>query len=160
MDLPEVNYTDQYVAFCQRANLPINEVPEAGQKMEMSYEVAMKSLDPHLYQNLMKPDPRKLKADVRSRYEKGIMWTSDADEYEAKGFCGVASNIRAEMANARELMLQQEIEAMKKRNAETAARHANKPSGFTPAKNIRFNDPSAVAFRRQHGISDDIGAGC
>ena len=34
----------------------------------------------------MKPDPRKLKADVRSRYEKGIMWTSDADEYEAKDF--------------------------------------------------------------------------
>ena len=23
----ETNYTDQYVAFCQRANLPINEVP-------------------------------------------------------------------------------------------------------------------------------------
>ena len=45
MDLPEVNYTDQYVAFCQRANLPINEVPEAGQKMGMSYEIAMKELD-------------------------------------------------------------------------------------------------------------------
>ena len=88
------------------------------------------------------------------------MWTSDADEYEAKGFCGIASNIRQEMAAARELMMQQEIEAMKKRNAETAARHANKPSGFTNAKNISFNDPSAVAFRRQHGISDDIGAGC
>ena len=111
MDLPEVNYTDQYVAFCQRANLPINEVPEAGQKMEMSYEVAMKSLDPHLYQNLMKPDPRKLKADVRSRYEKGIMWTSDADEYEAKGFCGIASNIRQEMAAAREMMMENEIKA-------------------------------------------------
>ena len=67
MDLPEVNYTDQYVAFCQKANLPINEVPEAGQKMGMSYEIAMKELDPHLYQNLMKPDPRKLKAAVRSR---------------------------------------------------------------------------------------------
>ena len=159
MDLPEVNYTDQYVAFCQKANLPINEVPEAGQKMEMSYEVAMKSLDPHLYQNLMKPDPRKLKADVRSRYEKGIMWTSDADEYEAKGFCGIASNIRQEMAAARELMIENEIAAMKKRNDAVAERHRNKPAGFTPAKNIGFNDPSAVAFRRQHGISDDVGLG-
>ena len=27
-------------------------------------------------------------------------------------------------------------------------------------KPIGFNDPSAVAFRRQHNISDDIGAGC
>ena len=35
----------------------------------------------------------------------------------------------------------------------------NRPSGFTPQKNISFWDPSAVAFRRQHGISDDIGAG-
>ena len=26
-------------------------------------------------------------------------------------------------------------------------------------KNISFNDPSAVAFRRQHNLSDDIGAG-
>ena len=38
-----------------------------------------------------------------------------------------------------------------------AARNANKPSVFTPAKNISFNDPSAVAFRRTHGISDDVG---
>ena len=157
MDLPEVNYTDQYVAFCQRANLPINEVPEAGQKMEMSYEVAMKSLDPHLYQNLMKPDPRKLKADVRSRYEKGIMWTSDADEYESKGFCGIASNIRKEMAAARELMMENEIKAMKERNDARDEARRNQPRKLKP---IGFNDPSAVAFRRQHNISDDIGAGC
>ena len=157
MDLPEVNYTDQYVAFCQRANLPINEVPEAGQKMEMSYEVAMKSLDPHLYQNLMKPDPRKLKADVRSRYEKGIMWTSDADEYEAKGFCGIASNIRQEMAAAREMMMENEIKAMKERNDARDEARRTQPIKLKP---IGFNDLSAVAFRRQHGISDDIGAGC
>ena len=157
MDLPEVNYTDQYVAFCQRANLPINEVPEAGQKMGMSYEIAMKELDPHLYQNLMKPDPRKLKADVRSRYEKGIMWTSDADEYEAKGFCGIASNIRQEMAAARELMMENEIKAMKERNDARDEARRTQPKGLKP---IGFNDPSAVAFRRQHNISDDIGAGC
>ena len=157
MDLPEVNYTDQYVAFCQKANLPINEVPEAGQKMGMSYEIAMKELDPHLYQNLMKPNPKTLKADVRSRYEKGIMWTSDADEYESKGFCGVAANIRQEMAAARELMMQQEIEAMKKRNDAREEARRTQPKSLKP---IGFNDPSAVAFRRQHNLSDNIGAGC
>ena len=62
------------------------------------------------------------------------MWISDAEEYEAKGFWGVASNIRAEMAAAREMLKEKEIEEMKARNAEIAARHANKPSGFTPAK--------------------------
>ena len=157
MDFSEVNYTDQYVAFCQKANLPINEVPEAGQKMGMSYEIAMKELDPHLYQNLMKPNPKTLKADVRSRYEKGIMWTSDADEYEAKGFCGVAANIRKEMAAARELMMQQEIEAMKKRNDAREEARRTQPKSLKP---IGFNDPSAVAFRRQHNLSDNIGAGC
>ena len=86
------------------------------------------------------------------------MWTSDADEYEVKGFCDIASKIRAEIASAMELMLRQEIEAMKKRNAETAARHANKPSSFKPAKNIGFNYPSSVSLRRHHGISDEIGA--
>ena len=48
---------------------------------------------------------------------------------------------------------------MKKRNDAVAERHRNKPAGFTPAKNIGFNDASAVAFRRQHGISDDVGLG-
>ena len=96
----ETNYTDQYVAFCQRANLPINEVPTPGTKMGMTYEIAMKELDPHLYQNLTCPKSSSLKADVRSRYEKGIMWTTDYDEYQKKGFTGVAKNIADEMNRA------------------------------------------------------------
>ena len=158
MDLPTTDYTDQYIEFCQKAGLPINEVPEDG-KMPLAYEIAMKETAPHLYQNLTRPKVKNLKADVRARYQKGIMWTSDAEEYEAKGFCGVASNIRAEMAAAREMLIEKEIEEMKARNAEVAARHANKPSGFTPAKNISFNDPSAVKARRDWGLSDDIGLG-
>ena len=43
------NYTTQYVAFCQKAGLPINEVPEPGKKMDFTYEVAMKEIDPYLY---------------------------------------------------------------------------------------------------------------
>ena len=77
MDLTEVNYTDQYVAFCQKVNIPIKELSEAGQKMGMYYEIAMKELDPHLYLNLMKPDLRKLKADIRSIYEKVIRYYVD-----------------------------------------------------------------------------------
>ena len=68
----ETSYTDQYVAFYQRANLPINEVPTPGTKMGMTYEIAMKELDPHLYQNLTSPKSSTLKADVRDRYERGV----------------------------------------------------------------------------------------
>ena len=151
MDLPEVNYTDQYVAFWQRANLPINEVPEAGQKMEMSYEVAMKSLDPHLYQNLMKPDPRKLKADVRSRYEKGIMWTSDLEEYWQKGFTGVAKNIADEMDRARELMEQKNLQEMTERNNKREEAIRNKKPGFGSLPPL---SPESIArARAEWGIS-------
>ena len=158
MDLPITDYTDQYVQFCEKAGLPINEVPEDG-KMGLQYELAMKETAPHLYQNLTRPSASKLKADVRARYQKGIMWTSDLDEYEAKGFTGIASNIRAEMSKAREMMMQQQIEEMAKRNAEVATRHANKPVGFHPDKNIGFNSPSAIKARRDWNLSDDIGLG-
>ena len=158
MDLPITDYTDQYVQCCEKAGLPINEVPEDG-KMGLQYELAMKETAPHLYQNITRPSASKLKADVRARYQKGIMWTSDLDEYEAKGFTGIASNIRAEMSKAREMMMQQQIEEMAKRNAEVAARHANKPVGFHPDKNIGFNSPSAIKARRDWNLSDDIGLG-
>ena len=39
-----------------------------------------------------------------------------------------------------------------------AADEARRNAPKTP-KNISFNDPSAVAFRRKHNLSDDIGAG-
>ena len=46
MDLPITDYTDQYVQFCEKAGLPINEVPEDG-KMGLQYELAMKETAPH-----------------------------------------------------------------------------------------------------------------
>lgn len=41
----------------------------------------------------------------RSRYAKGIIWTSDFDQYKSKDFTVTASNIRAEMIKVRELMM-------------------------------------------------------
>ena len=34
-----------------------------------------------------------------------------------------------------------------------------KKAGFTPDRNIGFNDPSAIKARREWGLSDDIGLG-
>ena len=47
--------------------------------------------------------------------------------------------------------------AMKERNDARDEARRTQPRKLKP---IGFNDPSAVAFRRQHNISDDIGAGC
>ena len=147
----ETNYTDQYVAFCQRANLPINEVPTPGTKMGMTYEIAMKELDPHLYQNLTAPKASSLKADVRSRYEKGIMWTSDLEEYWQKGFTGVAKNIAYEMDRARELMEQKNLQEMTERNNKREEAIRNKKPGFGSLPPL---SPESIArARAEWGIS-------
>ena len=147
----ETNYTDQYVAFCQRANLPINEVPTPGTKMGMTYEIAMKELDPHLYQNLTCPKSSSLKADVRSRYEKGIMWTTDYDEYQKKGFTGVAKNIADEMNRARELMEQKNLQEMTERNNKREEAIRNKKPGFGSLPPL---SPESIArARAEWGIS-------
>jgi len=149
--MESTNYTDQYVAFCQRANLPINEVPTPGQKMGMTYEIAMKELDPYLYQNLTSPKSSSLKADVRSRYEKGIMWTSDVDEYDAKGFCGVAANIRKEMDKARDILEQQKLKEMTERNNKREEEIRNKKPGFGSLPPL---SPESIArARAEWGIS-------
>ena len=146
----ETNYTDQYVAFCQRANLPINEVPTPGTKMGMTYEVAMKELDPHLYQNLTAPKASSLKADVRSRYEKGILWTSDLEEYWQKGFTGVAKNIADEMDRAREMMEQKNLQEMTERNNKREEEIRNKkPFGSLPP----LSPESIARARAEWGIT-------
>ena len=145
------NYTTQYVAFCQKANLPINEVPTPGTKMGMTYEIAMKELDPHLYQNLTAPKASSLKADVRSRYEKGIMWTSDLEEYWQKGFTGVAKNIADEMDRARELMEQKNLQEMTERNNKREEAIRNKKPGFGSLPPL---SPESIArARAEWGIS-------
>ena len=124
------NYTSQYVAFCQKANLPINEVPSPKRKMEMTYELAMKEIDPYLYQNLTCPKSSDLKADVRDRYERGLMWTQDYEEYMKKGFTGVAENIKKEMNQAQQIIDQQKYEEMKARNDARDKAIREKPPGF------------------------------
>ena len=150
MDLPNTDYTDQYIFFCQQAGLPINEVPEDG-KMGLQYEIAMKEIAPHLYQNLTRPKAKSLKADVRDRYQRGVMWTSDLEEYEKKGFSGTASNIRKEMESARQILMEKEIAEMKARNDKHAEEMLNKPKG------MRFTKPlpqeQVMHARKQIGIT-------
>ena len=148
----ETSYTDQYVAFCQRANLPINEVPTPGTKMGMTYEIAMKELDPHLYQNLTSPKSSTLKADVRDRYERGVMWTQDLEEYQRKGFTGTAKNIEIEMNQAREMIEQQKLKEMTARNDARDKAIREKPPGF---KGLAPLSPESIArARAEWGITD------
>ena len=160
MDLPMIDNTSAYIDVCNKAGLPINKMPKKGDDIPLAYEMAMKELNPHLYQNIISPDPDDLPADVAKRFKQGMMWIDDLNAYEANGFTGTAANIRKAMEQAQSELIAKKTAEMKARNDARDEAQRNKPSGFTPAKNISFWDPSAVAFRRQHNISDDVGAGC
>ena len=154
-----IDNTDAYIAVCEKANLPYNKLPKKGDKIPLAYEMAMKELNPHLYQNITSPDPDELPVDVAKRYKQGLMWIQDLNAYEKCGFTGTAANIRKAMEQAQQELIAQKTSEMKARNDARDEAQRNKLHGFTPQKNIGFYDPSAVAFRRQHGISDDVGLG-
>mgnify|MGYP003112809934 FL=1 len=75
MDFPMIDDTQNYVSFCQKANLPITELPSKDKQMEMTYELAMKEIDPYLYERLTKQQP--LRADVAVRHKTGAYWIED-----------------------------------------------------------------------------------
>ena len=157
MELPIIDDTQNFIRFCQKANLPITEMPEKGEKMNITYEAAMKELDPYLYERLTKQG--KLKADVLDRHQRQAYWTTDVEELEAKGYTGVAANLRKQIEEGRRINEENKLREMMARNQARDEAIRNRPSGFHPTKNIDFNSPEARKARRQWGLSDDIGLG-
>jgi|TARA_R100001460_G_scaffold90293_1_gene131866 myo-inositol-1-phosphate synthase len=157
MDFPMIDDTQNYVSFCQKANLPITELPSKDKQMEMTYELAMKEIDPYLYERLTKQQP--LRADVAVRHKTGAYWIEDVKELEEKGYTGVAANLRKQIEEGQRVIQEQKLQEMAARNAEVAKRNANRPVGFHPTKNIDFNSASAAKARRDWNLSDDIGLG-
>ena len=100
MELPTIDNTDAYIDVCKKAGLPVNKLPKKGDKLDLAYEIAMKEINPHLYQNLMSPSADDLPADVAQRYKQGLMWVDDLKAYEDNGFTGTAKNIRDAIAEA------------------------------------------------------------
>ena len=135
MELPIIDNSDAYMEVCRKANLPYNKLPKKGDDIPLAYEIAMKELDPHLYQNITSPNPDNLPVDVAKRYKQGLMWTSDLQAYEENGFTGTASNIRKEMDQARQMMIDQQTAEMKARNEARDEYHRNRPKG------MQFGDP-------------------
>ena len=112
-----------------------------------------------LYQNLFRQTD-KLPADVLARHlEGGKYHVGDQAALRAAGFTADATRIEGEILAARNKIEEDKLAEMKARNDAREEEIRNRPQGFHPTKNISFNDPSAIAARRQYGLSDDIGAG-
>ena len=123
-----IDETQNYISFCKKANLPINEVPEKGKPMELTYEVAMKEIDPHLYERLTVQG--KLKADVLDRHLRQAYWTTDVAELEAKGYTGVAANLKAQMVEGRRQIEANKLKEMKARNDARDKAIRDRPKGM------------------------------
>ena len=74
-------FSENFVSFCKKANLPITELPTKDKPMGMTYEIAMKEYDPYLYQRLTTQKP--LRADVAVRHKTGNYWIEDVKELDA-----------------------------------------------------------------------------
>ena len=135
MELPTVDYSDAYIEVCRKAGLPVNKLPKKGDKIDIAYELAMKELNPALYQNITSPDPDNLPADVSKRYKQGLLWIDDLQAYEKCGFSGTAKQIKDAIAEAQTQKMIRETEAMKQRNDKHAENMRNRPKG------MRFGDP-------------------
>ena len=153
MELPTIDNTDAYIDVCKKAGLPVNKLPKKGDKLDLAYEIAMKELNPALYQNLMSPSPDDLPADVSKRYKQGLMWIDDLKAYEDAGFTGTAKQIRDAIAEAQTQKINNETRAMQERNDKHAENMINRPKGI---RNMPPLSPEAVArARQQWGITGE-----
>lgn len=136
MDLPIVdNVTQPYVSFCQENGLPVGKVPTSREEMGLQQEMMMRESAPHLYQNIVKPNPNDLPADVKLRYQSGNFWTDDIKTLDKAGFTGTASNLRKQVLEAQNIIEQNKLAEMKARNDardKANRKKAKRISGITP----------------------------
>ena len=151
MDFPMIDDTENYVRFCQKANLPITELPTKDKPMEMTYELSMKNIDPYLYERLTKQKP--LRADVAVRHKTGNYWVEDVKELEEKGYTGVAENLRKQITEGQRVIQENKLKEMTERNNAVAKHHAERPKGMQHMPPL---SPESIArARAQWGITGE-----
>ena len=156
------HYAKEFARFYLNSfpNKTCNPIPSKLEDLDFTEKVVLQDWEGGvLYQNLFR-DSKKLPADVLARHLDGGRYNvGDQTALRAAGFTADAARVEGQILAAKNKIEEDKLAEMKARNDAREEEIRNRPSGFTPQKNISFWDPSAVAFRRQHGISDDIGAG-
>ena len=130
MNFAKLDHTEEYIKFCTEAGLPIGKLPKSKKDMTLEVEMLMQEVNPHLYQNLCQPSVDDLPADVALRYRKGIKWTSDVEALERGGFSGDAANLKKEIDQAKQQIIENDIAEMAARNDKQAAHNRDRPKGM------------------------------
>ena len=153
MDYPMIDNTDAYIEVCEKANLPANKMPKCKEDLTLAYEMALKEFNPHLYQNIVNPNPDDLPVKVAKRYKQGLMWIEDLKAYEDNGFTGTAANIRKGMEQGQRELIEKRTAEMKARNDKHDEYMRNRPKGI---RNMPPLSPEAIArARQQWGITGE-----
>ena len=151
-------YQQEFASFWAKS-FPNKTCPSLPKKLDdlgMMEQLALREESPELFQNLFKSDYSAMPADVATRLRNNTLWAGDEVVLEKYNWTAKAKEMRGQIEEAQNLILQKRIQESAERNA--AREKARLEESRTP-KNISFNDPSAVNFRRQHNLSDDIGFG-
>ena len=157
MDFPTVNYDQAFVNFYSQAfpDRSIPPTPQSKKEISLEVEMAMRSVEPKLYQNLCKPNPNSLPADLKLRRQSGNYWTSDVEVLEANGFTGDAAVLKSRIAAAQDQLLEQQIQdSMAKNNAREA--QLKKQAGMSGWKRMMMKERTAeeiAASRAEYGIT-------
>ena len=166
MDNLQSHYAKEFARFYVNSfpNMPCKPVPSKLEDLNFTEKTALQQWEGGvLYQNMFR-DAKSLPADVLGRYLKGGRYhVGDQEALRNSGFIADANRVEAQIEEGRQQLREKELAAITARNQARdkelqrqmqmsgAEKMAQKPIGFW--------DPSAVAFRRQYGISDEIGAG-
>tara|TARA_B100000424_G_scaffold247948_1_gene220702 strand:+ start:318 stop:839 length:522 start_codon:yes stop_codon:yes gene_type:complete len=151
-------YQSEFATFWAKS-FPKKSCPPLPKKLEdlgMLEQLAMREQAPELFQNLFRSDYSAMPSDVATRLRNNQLWAGDEVVLEKYGWTAKAKEMRAQIEEGQRLAMEQKIQEMKERNE---ARDKARIEASKQPKNIDFYDPSAVAFRRQHNLSDDIGFG-
>jgi hypothetical protein len=152
-------YAKEFARFYKSSfpNKPCKAVPASLEDLNFTEKTVLMDWENGvLYQNLFR-EVNKLPADVEARMNDGGRYNiGDEVALRNAGFTADAARLEGEIYKARQQIEEKKLQDLIARN--NAADEARRNAPKTP-KNISFNDPSAVAFRRQHNLSDDIGAG-
>ncbi len=149
-----------YVDFCSQA-FPGEPVPPIEGEIPMKYEVAIRTNDPALWQQMKGNEGQgssPLPEDTRLRMQQGIFLPSDAEHYRNSDLDWYASQCDAEGEGIRELKRERQFLAEKE--AFEQVRAQSKAFGELPlAARLQaspVSEATARAARRAWGISEPL----
>ena len=166
MDNLQSYYAKEFARFYTNSfpNMPCKSVPKSLDDLNFTEKTVLQEWEGGvLYQNMFRKTDA-LPADVLARHlDGGRYHVGDEVALRRAGFVSDANRVEAQIEEGRKQLREKELAAITARN-EARDRELQRQMQMSGAekmaqKPIGFWDPSAVAFRRQHGISDDIGAG-